>query len=211
MEPISPPWSSALERGLRRASAWHRHQTRKGSDLPYIQHPFAVAMILDRLGFGEDVVVAGLLHDAVEDTEATLEQISAEFGPSVAELVAWGSEQKLDATGRKRPWEDRKRDHLASLAAAPAEARAVVLADKLHNLLSMRDDLATGSDLWGRFNAPRERIFWYYRRTAETLAHGDERLERLAGACLRALNAIEAATVSDSGPDGGGSAGAPSE
>ena len=56
---------------------WHRGQTRKGSDLPYLVHPFAVAMILDRLGFDEDVVIAGLLHDAVEDTEATLGRSSA--------------------------------------------------------------------------------------------------------------------------------------
>lgn len=211
MERESHPWSSALERGLRRASVWHRHQARKGSDLPYIQHPVAVAMILDRLGFAEHVVIAGLLHDAAEDTEATLEQISTEFGADVAELVAWGSEEKLDSAGRKRPWEDRKRDHLAALAGAPVEARAVVLADKLHNLLSMRDDLAEGVDLWGRFNAPRERIFWYYRRMAETLGHGDGRLERLAGFCLEALNAIEASAVSRDGPDGAGSGGAPGE
>jgi (p)ppGpp synthase/HD superfamily hydrolase len=211
VSPIPLPWSSALEKALRRAAVWHREQTRKGSVLPYIQHPVAVAMILDRLGFAEDVVIAGLLHDAVEDTEATLELVSAEFGEAVAGLVAWGSEVKLDASGQKRPWEDRKRDHLAALAGASAGARAVVLADKLHNLLSMRDDLAEGIDLWRKFNAPRDRVLWYYRSMAESLGRGDERLERLAGFCLEALNAIEAATVSSGGPDGVGSAGAPGE
>src|SRR4051812_29594254 len=130
-----------LERALRWAATCHHGQVRKGGEVPYVEHVMAVGWILDRLGFPEDVVVAGLLHDVVEDTEATLEQVRAQFGPRVAALVDHCSEIKTDAQGRKRPWIDRKRDHLEALAAAPVEARAVALADKLHNLLSIQLDL----------------------------------------------------------------------
>ena len=76
----------------------------------------AVALMLDRAGFDEDVVIAGLLHDIVEDTTATFDDVAARFGPAVAETVRHCSEVKLDAQGNKRPWIDRKRDHLAALA-----------------------------------------------------------------------------------------------
>src|SRR5947209_7912788 len=125
-----------LERALRWAATCHQGQFRRGCEAPYVEHALGVALILDRLGFAEDVVIAGLLHDVVEDTDATLEQVEARFGAAVAETVRHCSEIKADAQGRKRPWIDRKRDHLEALAGAPAAARAVVLADKLHNLVS---------------------------------------------------------------------------
>src|SRR4051794_4099425 len=111
--------SLACERALRMAATGHRDQVRKGSGTPYIEHPMAVALILDRSGFDEETVIAGLLHDLVEDTEVTLEQIRATFGDRVAEIVDHCSEVKLDASGARRPWIDRKRDHLASAANAP--------------------------------------------------------------------------------------------
>src|SRR5205807_3243496 len=99
-----------LEQALRWSARCHEGQTRKGGHIPYFQHAAAVAMILDRAGFDEDVVVAGLLHDVVEDTTATFEDVALRFGPAVAETVRQCSEVKRDAEGRKRPWIDRKRD-----------------------------------------------------------------------------------------------------
>ncbi len=198
-----PTLTTRLEKALRLASLWHRGQRRKQSDLPYIQHPFAVALILDRLGFEEDVVIAGLLHDAVEDTEATIEMIREEFGERVADLVASSTEEKRDAEGRKRPWEDRKRDHLESLAKASVDARAVVLADKLHNLLSMRFDVEAGQDLWERFNAPRDRVLWYYESMIVKTGYGDPRLKTLAGECRDALDTIRGSEASGIETPGG--------
>ena len=146
-------FSMNLERAMRFASSWHRDQVRKGSKVPYIAHPFGVAMILDRLGFSEDVVIAGLLHDVVEDTDVTVEEVGEEFGLAVAEMVAACTEVKTDATGSKRPWIDRKRDHIEVLAAASVEARAVALADKRHNLASIRFDVETGHPVWFLFHA----------------------------------------------------------
>jgi (p)ppGpp synthase/HD superfamily hydrolase len=188
-----------LERALRRAAVWHRDQVRKGADIPYVSHLAGVAILLARFGFDEEVIAAGLLHDATEDTAATLDEIRDEFGPRVAEVVAACSEVKLDAHGRKRPWIDRKTDHLEALAAAPASARAVILADKLHNLLSIRADLADGLPIWSRFNADRDRVLWYYRRSIEVADRGDDlRLKPLADAVRAALAAVEA--VGTTGP-----------
>jgi (p)ppGpp synthase/HD superfamily hydrolase len=183
-----------LERALRWAAVCHQGQVRKGSSVPYVQHVVGVAMILDRLGYGEDVVVAALLHDAVEDTDATLDEVRDRFGPAVAALVEHGSEVKLDGQGAKRPWIDRKRDHLAALASAPPEARALVLADKLHNLTSMACDLRDGRPVWSLFNADRAQVLWYYQASIDTLAAGQEhdpRLARLVDECRHALAEVE--------------------
>jgi (p)ppGpp synthase/HD superfamily hydrolase len=180
-----------LERALRWAAYCHREQTRKGSRVPYVHHVMSVALILDRLGFEEDVVIAGLLHDAVEDTEATLDRVRAQFGDSVAMLVDYCSEIKSDSQGNKRPWIDRKRDHLEALATAPASARAVVLADKLHNLLSIECDLREGRPVWSIFNATRADVLWYYRTTLDRIGAGEPRLERLAAKCREVLAVIE--------------------
>ena len=184
-------FSMNLERALRFASSWHRDQVRKGSNVPYIAHPFGVAMILDRLGFSEEVVIAGLLHDVVEDTDARVEEIREEFGFSVAEMVAACSEVKRDATGAERPWIDRKRDHIEVLASASVEARAVALADKRHNLASIRFDLETGRPVWSLFHASRDEVLWYYRTCIDRYGAGEEALAELVRECREALEEIE--------------------
>jgi (p)ppGpp synthase/HD superfamily hydrolase len=197
-----PPglFSATLERALRWAAVCHQGQVRRGGNVPYVAHVLAVALILDRLGFPEDVVVAGLLHDVVEDTECTVEQVCEQFGPRVAALVDHCSEIKLDARGRKRPWIDRKRDHLEALATAPVEARAIALADKLHNLLSIQLDLHAGRPVWSTFHAGREQVLWYYRTAIEQCVPGDHRLETLARHCRELLTAISSGVAQDEGP-----------
>jgi guanosine-3',5'-bis(diphosphate) 3'-pyrophosphohydrolase len=180
MRELNPGWSLNLERALRWAALAHDGQVRKSSTVPYIEHPLAVAMILDRAGFSEDVVIAALLHDIVEDTEATLDDVRSRFGDVVAEIVEGCSEVKLDAQGKKRPWADRKRDHLAALASASIATRAVVLADKLHNLASIVLDLEEGRPVWSAFNAGRDDVIAYYRSTLATCGGGDARLEVLS-------------------------------
>lgn len=193
-----------LERALRWAAVAHDGQVRKGAKTPYFEHVVGVAMILDRVGFDEPVVVAGLLHDVVEDTEVTLDQVRDRFGAEVAGLVAACSEIKTDEQGRKRPWIDRKRDHLEALAGAPTEVAAVILADKLHNLLSIACDLEEGRQVWSLFNAPRADVLWYYRSTVDLLGTGDPRLERLADRCRQLLDRLggDAGDVLDEGVKG---------
>ena len=194
-------FSDRLELALRRSAEWHAGQTRRGTPTPYAAHAFAVALILDRLGFPEPVVIAGLLHDAVEDTPATLDDITREFGPEVAALVEHCSEVKLDPSGAKRPWADRKRDHLAALRTAPVAARAIVLADKLHNLRSLCLDLDAGRDVWALFHADRASVLQYYKDAAALPTDDDPRLVALNGSLTRLIAEVEK-TACGTPPDG---------
>jgi guanosine-3',5'-bis(diphosphate) 3'-pyrophosphohydrolase len=180
-----------MEEALRFAAQAHAGQSRKGSDTPYFAHVAAVALILDRVGYPEDVLIAGLLHDVVEDTAVTFEVVAARFGENVCTLVRYCSEVKTDAHGTKRPWLDRKRDHLAALATAPSEARGIILADKLHNLVSIDLDLRQGRPVWSQFNADRDQVLWYYRTAIDLCGQGDSRLESLAACCRGALEKVE--------------------
>jgi guanosine-3',5'-bis(diphosphate) 3'-pyrophosphohydrolase len=180
-----------LEEAMRFAAKAHDGQVRKGSGTLYFEHVAAVALILDRVGFPEDVVVAGLLHDVVEDTATCFEDVAARFGARVSELVRHCSEVKMDGQGNKRPWIDRKRDHLAALAEASPEAWAIILADKLHNLISIELDLRENRSVWSQFHAEREQVLWYYRSAIERCGRGDVRLESLAGSCWDVLARVE--------------------
>jgi guanosine-3',5'-bis(diphosphate) 3'-pyrophosphohydrolase len=180
-----------LEEAMRFAAKAHDGQVRKGSGTPYFEHVAAVALILDRVGFPEDVVVAGLLHDVVEDTATSCEEVAARFGTRVSELVRHCSEVKLDEQGNKRAWIDRKRDHLAALVEAPPEARAIILADKLHNLISIELDLRANRPVWSQFHAEREQVLSYYRSAIELCERDDGRLESLAGSCWDVLARVE--------------------
>jgi (p)ppGpp synthase/HD superfamily hydrolase len=185
--------SPRLDEALRFAALCHQGQTRRGGNTPYFAHLAAVAMILDRAMFDEDTVIAGLLHDVVEDTAVTLADLADRFGADVAEIVRHCSEIKTDGRGVNRPWIDRKRDHIAALADAPLAARGVVLADKLHNLVSIEVDILRGRPIWSEFHAAREEVLWYYRSIITQCSQGDEKLERLAEACRVVLSRIESA------------------
>ena len=194
---IGSLFSPLVERAMRIAAQAHRHHHRKGSDLPYITHPAQAAMILLRAGIDDDeILAAALLHDVVEDTEHTLEMLAVDFPPKVVQLVAAMTERKHDHDGRKRSWLERKDEHLRHIFAEPWEARAIVLADKLHNLGSMVVDRDNGEELWGRFNAPRERVLWYYREMIAAAEQGDPRLAGLAKECTALVEHLATRTPS---------------
>ena len=172
--------SDRYERALRLAAAGHRDQRRRLSGVPYIAHPLAVSRIVERAGFDEATAIAALLHDLVEDTATSVAEIQAHFGDEVAATVAGCSEVKQDPDGHPRSWEDRKREHLVLLRDAITAIKAVVLADKLHNMISIRLDLAAGHEVWEAFHASRDRILWYFAAVAEVCGSGDPRLLMLA-------------------------------
>ena len=179
-------YSPLVERAMRFAAAVHQAQLRKGTDIPYLTHLAGVALILTRAGFDDDeLLAAALLHDAVEDAGVDLADISASFSPRVATLVAAVSEVKKDAEGVALPWRHRKEEYLARLRHEPVEARAIALADKLHNLGTLVDDLTMGPDAWTRFNAPPADQLWYHAAVIEA-AGDDPRLAGLRADC-RAL------------------------
>ncbi len=193
MEPtVRQFFSPLVERAMRVAAEAHRDQSRKASTLPYITHPASVALLLVQAGFDdENLLAAALLHDVVEDTTYSSTQLAAEFPSPVAEYVAALTERKQDSHGRKRTWRERKSEHLELIAQAPWQARAIVLADKLHNLGAMLYDLDSGAALWTRFNASPEQILWYHRSMVEAAGQEDVRLASLVSACKDALEKLQ--------------------
>jgi (p)ppGpp synthase/HD superfamily hydrolase len=176
-----PGFSPRLDAALVFAARAHRAQVRKGSDIPYIIHPVQVAMILLTHGFDEDLAIAGLLHDTVEDTGASLDEIEAIFGVGVRDLVAAVSETKIDDGGERRPWRARKQEQLDHLAASGERVAALKGADALHNSSSTLADLQVhGPSAWRRFNAPVEDSLWYYGEVARLVGErlGDHALAR---------------------------------
>jgi (p)ppGpp synthase/HD superfamily hydrolase len=161
-------YSELYERALRVAAIAHRDQDRKGSDVPYITHPVQVSLILLRHGFPSDVVIAGLLHDVVEDQGYPLSQIEEAFGPQVAEIVAALSEDKRDIQGNKRPWEVRKREALEHMRQAGQGVAAVKAADTLHNIRCiLLDAQREGTEVWERFARGPDLMLNYYRQIAQ--------------------------------------------
>ena len=148
-----------LNEEIQVAAVAHGDQKRKGTDIPYITHPFMVAMILSQAGYAEDVIVAGVLHDTLEDTSLTVDDITNRFGKRVADIVQGCSE-----VDRTLPWKARKQHTIDYLKTASVEVRAASCADKLHNARSMAADYREiGERLWDRFNASRDDQEWYYR------------------------------------------------
>jgi HD domain len=142
-------------------------QARKGTDFPYVLHPIRVAALLDRYGYAEHAVVAGFLHDVVEDTEQDLSDVERVFGRRVAALVRAASEPNKSA-----PWRERKEHTIAYIREdAPRSAFALIAADKLDNARNLMESLADrGEELWASFNAGALEQAWYYGSLAVALA-----------------------------------------
>ncbi len=146
------------------ATLKHQGQKRKGTDIPYIVHPMEVMHILTANGCGEDVVVAGILHDVLEDTNTTREEVLEAFGQEVLDIVVSESEDK------SRSWKERKQATIDHLKHADIKVKLVCCADKLSNIRSVYCDMKkVGERLWDRFNAPKGDICWYYDGIAGAL------------------------------------------
>ena len=145
------------------AARAHREHYRKGTKIPYIIHPISVAKILIEYDCAEELIVAGILHDTVEDTDVTLENIRKSFGDKVASLVKAASEPDKSDT-----WENRKRHTIESLKTAPMEVLLLTCADKLDNIRSIKEDYERfGESVWKRFRRAKDSQNWYYSALAD--------------------------------------------
>lgn len=146
------------------AARKHAGQTRKGTDNPYITHPMEVMQILTAENCHENVIIAGILHDVLEDTDAAPADILKLFGEDVLKIVIAESEDK------SKSWKERKQTTISHLGGACSDVKMVCLADKLSNLRSMAADReSAGEKLWERFNAKKDDIEWYYRKIFEAI------------------------------------------
>jgi (p)ppGpp synthase/HD superfamily hydrolase len=146
-------YSELVHRAMDRAAAAHDGHYRKEPDrkVPYVSHCAMVGRLLERAGFDEIVVAAGILHDAVEDTDLTREDLAVEFGDDVANLVAGVTEQD-----KSLPWAERKSLYLDQLRQGPEQALAIACADKIHNLWSLILYRRAGMDPWVLLKSGRE-------------------------------------------------------
>jgi (p)ppGpp synthase/HD superfamily hydrolase len=160
--------TSRFDDALEFAAVRHAGHVRKGTNIPYIAHLLGVASIALEYGANENEAMAALLHDAVEDQKATLQEIRDRFGAAVADIVAGCSDTDVVP---KPPWRKRKEAYIAHIPAASHSVQLVSAADKLHNARAiLRDYRDVGEALWERFNGGRDGTLWYYRALAELFA-----------------------------------------
>ncbi len=142
---MSPFLSPNVLKALKFASVAHQGQKRKDSlNSPYISHPAAVGLILSNGQYPEETIIAGILHDVIEDTKFGYDDIEKQFGKSVADIVQHCSEDKL------LPYNEQKDKYIEHLEEAPIEALIVSGADLLANRVDMLINFETGDDLWMR-------------------------------------------------------------
>lgn len=136
----------------------YQKQKRKGKDIPYIVHPLTVGLIIARAGASEDVIIAGILHDTIEDSvpekKVTKEMLTERFGENVALLVESVTEINKDLS-----WEERKKEALEHIKTFSQDSVLVKSADSISNISELLEDYKReGEDVWNRFNAPKEKI-----------------------------------------------------
>lgn len=174
MKPYTPFLTRRFDLALQVASGLHHKQARKGTGIPYFAHLMAVCALVLEAGGDEDLAIAALLHDAVEDQGgvATLDTIRRLFGDRVAAAVEGCSDSTATNPEEKLPWRERKQAYLDHLRDAENDALLVAVADKLHNARAVLADYRQiGEALWGRFNASREDQLWFYNALVQILRY----------------------------------------
>src|SRR5262245_2899462 len=176
---VAPGYSDRINHALAFAAKHHDQQVRKGTRLPYLTHPANVAIILTRYGCDEVTVVAGILHDVIEDcvtkdyTAEMLEQrIATKFGTDVLKTVLMVTHRERDDEGEDLIGEEKRHDYLNRLEQADDRGRWVCAADKLHNANSLLADLARTIEpdiVWGRFKLGKDGTMWWYRAVYDRL------------------------------------------
>ncbi|MFL5464656.1 MAG: HD domain-containing protein [Gemmatimonadaceae bacterium] len=172
-------YSDVINHAFAFAAKHHDRQVRKGTKLPYLTHPANVAVILTRYGRDNDTIVAGILHDVIEDcirdgyTREMLEQrIADKFGAKVLDTVLAVTYRRNDDDGVELSGEERRADYLERLERANEDARWVCVADKIHNAATIIADLRRTVDpetVWNRFGSGRAGTARWYRQVYERL------------------------------------------
>jgi (p)ppGpp synthase/HD superfamily hydrolase len=180
-----------LQRAFRYAAEKHNGQTRKQTAVPYLSHLMAAAALVLEAGGDEDMAIAALLHDVVEDCGGMprLREIRRQFGPRVAKIVEGCTDS---FTVPKPEWLERKQNYLQVLKKETRETRLVSAADKLHNVRTVLTDYRQhGESIWKRFKGKRDGTLWYYRAlSAELRRRMPNRLTRELGIAVEELERL---------------------
>jgi len=188
-----------IEQAIVRATVLHHFQKRKVSGVPYIVHPYSVAFLLAHYTDDEDVIIAGLLHDVLEDTpEYTEEMLRDEFGERVFKIVKEVTEDYTQAEklnhllrGDNGSWRPRKEQYLNNLKNDTPEAFLVAAADKIHNMRGLIDEYGVyGEEVWHKFKRSAVDLVWFYTEADRVIS---ERLNHpLVGEMNKVLKDLQA-------------------
>ncbi len=163
-ENIAETMNGKLNEAIIYATQKHTGQKRKGTNISYIVHPLETMSILANMNADVTLLIAGVLHDVVEDTDATIEQVKEKFGSDVAELVGSHSEDKT------KTWKERKEKDISETANGTRNLKMLVMADKVSNLRSLYNAMKeTGEQVWTHFHAPVQMQAWYYSKMIDAL------------------------------------------
>lgn len=165
--------TTLLDKALRFAIDAHADSERRGKGFPYIVHPLEAVSIVATMTPDQEMLAAAALHDTIEDTDVTYEQLRDEFGKRVADLVLSETDQPIPGLGDNAPWRVRKQAALDRLNQATRDEKIVAMGDKLSNMRAMaRDYHELGNALWDRFHAPNGIIdhAWRYRQLAKAFS-----------------------------------------
>ena len=163
--------TSLLDRAIMFAVKAHAGTERRGKGFPYIVHPLEAVSIVATITSDQEILAAAALHDTVEDTDVTIDQIRSEFGDRVASLVSTETDVVFDNRSEEDSWHDRKQAAIDRLAAVSRDAKIVAIGDKLSNMRAIaRDEFIKGAALWKIFHVhdPKEHE-WHYRGLANSL------------------------------------------
>ena len=161
-----------MDRAIVFAVKAHHNTERRGKGFPYIIHPLEAVEIVATMTTDQELLAAAALHDTIEDTDVTVEQIRAQFGDRIAELVHSESDQFTEGVSEEDSWHDRKQAAIDRLAAASHDAKIVALGDKLSNMRAIwRDYQVKGDALWSIFHVKDKASHeWHYRGLATSLS-----------------------------------------
>ncbi len=161
-----------LDRAIIFAVKAHHNTERRGKGFPYIVHPMEAVEIVATITPDQELLAAAALHDTIEDTDVTVEDIRREFGDRIAALVHAESDQFTEGVSEEDSWHDRKQAAINRLAAASHDAKIVAMGDKLSNMRAIwRDYQAKGDDLWNIFHVKDKASHeWHYRGLAASLS-----------------------------------------
>ena len=164
--------TNLLDRAIIFAVKAHHNTERRGKGFPYIVHPMEAVEIVATITSDQELLAAAVLHDTIEDTNVTVEELRAEFGDRIANLVHAESDQFTEGVSEEDSWHDRKQAAIDRLVSAPHDAKIVALGDKLSNMRAIARDYAIKGDaLWQIFHVTdKTQHEWHYRGLAASLS-----------------------------------------
>lgn len=165
--------STLLDKALHFAIDAHANTERRGKGFPYIVHVLEAVEIVATITADQELLAAAALHDTIEDTDVTYEQLRQLFGERIANIVAAESDNVPEGVNKDTPWRERKIAALDVLRNAPHDVKVVAMGDKLSNMRAIARDYETiGDELWERFHAPNGKIdhAWRYNALADALS-----------------------------------------